>query len=372
MAHGVRKGWKLAAVRRRPVVRGRSGGRLAAPRRRPRADLPTLPQTVRGRAAARSASSPRRADSGCRRRDRAVARRAPHRRPTFHRLGPRLEVPRQGSRGHRAASPGRCQGRWARLPWRRPADRAPQRRLCVLTALPHVAAGRPPCVWGPLRIYCAARPQSCEGRVAARGTQHPIVPRGGYRGAGRRTAKSREGPLKAADPTVSAAAGTGDAARIHVRRVVARVRRGHSRRRDTRQLRHPARPVDHSGASTHCARSSPARSRRGSPSSAKQGVGDAAILKTLTVFRAILKRAELTGRSTATRSLWSPRRSMRPSARAAADCAVPRRADPRAHARAADPARQARQADCDARSAAPRDGRDRGVAARVRGLAARV
>jgi hypothetical protein len=175
-AHGVRNGWKLAAVRRRPVVPGRSGGRPAAPRRRPRADLPTLPQTVRGRAAARSASSPRRADSGCRRRDRAAARRAPRARPTSHTLAPRLEEPRQGPRAHRAAPPGRLHDRCARLPWPRPADRVPQRRLCVLTALPHAAAGRPPCEWGPPSIYGAARTQSGAGANAPPPVAPNLVP----------------------------------------------------------------------------------------------------------------------------------------------------------------------------------------------------
>jgi hypothetical protein len=47
----------------------------------------------------------------------------------------------------------------------------------------------------------------------------------------------------------------------------------------------------------------------------KDGVGDATILKTLAVFRAILKRAERTGKSTATRSPWSQSRSRSPSAR---------------------------------------------------------
>ena len=157
--------------RRRPVLPGRSGGRPDAPRRRPRADLPTLPQTVHGRAAVKPASSPRRADSGCRCRDRAVARRAPHGRPTSHMLGPRLEGPRRDPRAHRAAPSGRRHDRCAQLPWPQPADRSPRRRMCVLTALPHGAAARPPCEWGPPRIYGAARTQSECRRVGPRHTR---------------------------------------------------------------------------------------------------------------------------------------------------------------------------------------------------------
>jgi len=163
MAHGVRHECKYAAARRRRLLPGRSGGRPAVPRRRPRADLPTLPQTARRRAGVRPASSPQRADSGRICLDRAVARRAPRGRQTSYRLGPRLEAPHQGPRALRAAPPGRRHDRCARLPRPRPADRAPRRRLCVLTALPQVAAGRPPCEWGPPSIYRASRTQSDTG-----------------------------------------------------------------------------------------------------------------------------------------------------------------------------------------------------------------
>ena len=173
MAHGVRNERKFATARRRPVLPGRRSGRPAAPRRRPRADLPTPPQTVRGRAAASTASSPRRADSGCRCRDRAVARRAAHGRPNSRRLGPRLEGPRRAPRAQRAASRGRHHDRCARPPWPRTADRSPRRRLCVLTASLHGAAGRPPCEWGPPSIYGAARTQS-DVIASWHGKQHPI------------------------------------------------------------------------------------------------------------------------------------------------------------------------------------------------------
>jgi hypothetical protein len=170
MAHGVRREWTFAAARRRPLLRGRSGARPAVPRRRPRTDLPTLPQTARGKAVVRPASSPRRADSGCGCLDRAAARRAPHGTQTSHKLGPRLEEPRQGTRALRAAPPGRRHHPCAPLPWRRQADRAPRRRLYVLTALPHVAAGRPRCEWGPPSIYGASRTQSDTGLSRLRHT----------------------------------------------------------------------------------------------------------------------------------------------------------------------------------------------------------
>jgi hypothetical protein len=134
MAHGVRQEQKSAAARRRPLLPGRSGGRPAVPRRRPHADLPTRPRTVHRRATVRSASSPQRVDSGCRCLDRAAARRPRSGTQTARRVDPRLEGRRQLPRALQAAPPGRRHDLCARLPRPRPADRAPRRRLCALTA----------------------------------------------------------------------------------------------------------------------------------------------------------------------------------------------------------------------------------------------
>lgn len=167
MAHGVRHEWKSAAARRRPLLPVRSGGRPVVPRRRPPADLPTRPQTVHRRATVRSASSPRRADSGYRCLDRVVARRAPPGPQTSRRLDRPLEAPRQVPRALRAAPPGRRNDRSVRVLWPQPADRAPRRRLSVLTALPHVAAGTPPGEWGPASIYVRHGLQSDTGVTRA-------------------------------------------------------------------------------------------------------------------------------------------------------------------------------------------------------------
>ena len=143
-----------AAAPRRPLERDRNGGRPVARRRRPRADVPTPPRIVRGTEAARPASSPRRADSDCRCRDRAVELQAPRARPTSRTLDPRLAVPRRDARVHRGA-PRRGHDLSSRPPRPRSAARSPRRGSCVLTALPHGASRRPPCECGAPCISAA-------------------------------------------------------------------------------------------------------------------------------------------------------------------------------------------------------------------------